>query len=121
VDAGVIVNPYDPHGTGSSLVDFSRPLQRRSLRVELIQHPIYQFGFFPYLNTHVPTLGHTTVYYPQNTAAWLGWNTAFFQHHIHRRKQPSNPFMYYVPSLFYDKHGRILFRPEGPTISAASE
>ena len=65
MDAGVTVNPYDPHGTGSSLVDFSRPLQRRSLRVEHIKSPIYQFGFFP-----VPTLEHTTVYFPQmNTAA----------------------------------------------------
>ena len=70
MDAGVTVNPYDPHGTGSSRVDFSQPLQRRSLRVEHIKPPIYQFGLFPYLNTHVPTLGHTTVYYPQmNTAA----------------------------------------------------
>jgi hypothetical protein len=67
MDAGVIVNPYDPHGTGSSLVDFSRPLQRRPLRVEqhIIKSPIYQFGFLP-----VPPLGHTTVYFPQmNTAA----------------------------------------------------
>jgi len=66
MDAGVIVNPYDPHGTGSSLVDFSQPLQRRPLRVEHnIKTPIYQFGVFP-----VPTLGHTTVYFPQmNTAA----------------------------------------------------
>ena len=62
VDAGVTVNPYDPHGTGSSLVKFSRPLQRRSLLMEPIQDPIY---IFPYLNTHVPTLGHTTVYFPQ--------------------------------------------------------
>jgi hypothetical protein len=71
MDAGVIVNPYDQHGTGSSLVDFSRPLpQRRPLRVEHINSPIYQFGFFPHLNTHVTTLGHTTVYYPQmNTGA----------------------------------------------------
>jgi hypothetical protein len=71
MDAGVIANPYDQHGTGSSLVDFSRPLQRRSLRVEHIKSPIYQFGFFPRLNTtRVPNLGHTTVYYPQmNTAA----------------------------------------------------
>jgi hypothetical protein len=72
MDAGVIVNPYDRHGTGSSLVDFSRPLQRRSLRVEHIKPPIYPFGFSPHLNTttHVPTYGHTTVYYPQmNTAA----------------------------------------------------
>jgi hypothetical protein len=67
MDAGVIVNPYDPHGTGSSPVDFSRPPQRRPLRVEHthIKSPIYQFGFFP-----VQTLGHTTVYFPQmNTAA----------------------------------------------------
>jgi hypothetical protein len=71
MDAGVIANPYDPHGTGSSLVDFSRPLQRRSLRVEHITPHIYQFGFFPHLNTtNVPIHGHTTVYYPQmNTAA----------------------------------------------------
>lgn len=70
--AGVIANPYDRHGTGSSLVDFSPPLQRRSLRVEHIKSPIYQFAFFPYLNTRVPvpTLEHTTFYYPQmNTAA----------------------------------------------------
>ncbi len=68
VDAGV--NPYDLHGTGSSLVNSSWPLQRRPLRVEPIQFPIYQFASSPYLNTHVPTLGHTTVYYPQmNTAA----------------------------------------------------
>ena len=68
MDAGVIVNPYDTHGTGSPLVDYS---QRRSLRVEHINSPIYQFGFFPNLNTtNVPTHGHTTVYYPQmNTAA----------------------------------------------------
>jgi hypothetical protein len=70
MDAGVIVNPYDPHGTGSSIVDYSRPPQRRSPRVEHIKSPIYQFGFFPHTTTNVPTLGHTTVYYPQmNTDA----------------------------------------------------
>ena len=46
-DAGVIVNPYDQHGTGSSIVDFSRPLQRRALHVEQIKSPIYQFGLSP--------------------------------------------------------------------------
>jgi len=45
VDAGVIVNHYVPHGTGSSPVNFSRLPQRRALRVgSPIQHDIYQFG-----------------------------------------------------------------------------
>lgn len=70
MDAGVIVNPYDRPETGYSRINSLRPLQRRSLRVENIQHPIYQFDFHPYPATHVPTSEHTTVYfYPQNTAA----------------------------------------------------
>ena len=63
-DAGVIVNHYVPHETGSFPVNFSRPLQRRSLRVDSpIQQDIYQSDFRPHLNTHVPALEHTTVYY----------------------------------------------------------
>ncbi|KAI0298677.1 hypothetical protein B0F90DRAFT_683488 [Multifurca ochricompacta] len=70
VDDGAIVSHYVPHGTGSSQVNFSRPPQRRPLRVEHVQqHDIYQFSFRSYPNPHVPTLEHTTVYYPQNPTA----------------------------------------------------
>ncbi len=72
MDAGVIVNLYDPPETGSSRVNSSQPPQRRSLRVEPIRHHLnYQFDFRRYPNTHVPSSPeHTYVYYyPENTPA----------------------------------------------------